>query len=345
MVDYLFKIDFNYLACGAFFLKQTQASRGEIMKYTNTSKVLSLIGHALLFCAFGALGILYGCFVVPFYFNDAASGVDTSIIQLPSLGFAAVIQLAVVGFSIATIAGYGIYHAIKSILKGTDEEAVKSFSCLISIGYLAAIYIFSLACMFFDLFSNGNYAFFIIMAILITVILMIATNIPMVKIFERRDAKPLYGILAASAGAVGFYVFLFAMLGLVGSLSYGQPYNGGSIINTHLVVLAITWILIAALCALGAFGAFKPEHKLAKGSGLFLTGAGILVGGYILFQGIFSLVTSDKDHVSFLNEKRQFINNNFGIMSIVVGSIVLILVIVVFMVINRRKALPKEENN
>lgn len=315
------------------------------MKYTITSKVLSLIGHALIALCFAALGIYFACFTLPFYFNPSAWNVKdvTYVSGVGDWGFSALLQFAVMGFSFATISGYGIFFSVKSILENKDEHVIKSFSCLMAEGYIFALYVFALASIFFDLFSGGNLTFFIIMAILVVIIAMIATNIPMVKTFERRSAKPLYFTLLVSAGIVAAYVAIFATVGLFGNLAYywQNPDNvvssDDNLIRLHLIVMIAAFALMCALFVFAAVKVNKSETGNDENAGYLASGAGLLLGFYTVFQGVLALVTKDDYHISFLRQSRVYSDDGYAIMSVIIGSII-VLGSLVAVVLAERKA-------
>ncbi len=303
------------------------------MKYTSTSRTLSLIAHALIFLAFGFMGIWFGFFVVPQYLGSTPAYWYT--IDGTSLGFNTNgafflwFELAVIGLGFMVISAIGFYHALKSLKDVHDDEpAVRSFIALINEGWIAAVFFLLQASLLWDLTANGNIAFVIIMAIIIAIILLIATNIPMVKIFDQRDQKPLLRAFIGSAAIILIITAIEGALGLVGASTWANQ----KVQVSQLLIVIIASSFIAALFAF--FGwlvmgknntekGTKVATYLAAGALVFVA-AGLMVYGimdicYQYAPGSSTVVLN----VHLYNKDLSF-DLGFGIMSIVLGSLSLI---------------------
>ncbi len=304
------------------------------MKYTSTSRTLSLIAHALIFLAFGFMGIWFGFFVVPQYLGgNPDHWYNESGLSFHTNGaFFLWFELAVVGLAFMIISAIGFYHAMKSLQDiRNDEPAVRSFIALINEGWIAAVFFLLQASLLWDLTANGNIAFVIIMAIIIAIILLIATNIPMVKIFDQRDQKPLLRSFIGSAAIVLIVCAVEAALALVGSSTWANQ----RVQVSYLLIVIIASSFIAALFAF--FGwLVMGKNKEEKGArvatylaaaSLAFVGIGLIVYGIMDICYQFPPNASKGDfpvHLYNTVEKLSNFDLGFGIMSIVIGSLSLI---------------------
>ncbi len=307
------------------------------MKYTSTSRTLSLLAHAIIFLAFGFMGIWFGFFVVPQYLGAnadyfyAVSGLAFNTNGAFFLWF----ELAVIGLAFMVISLFGFIQAMKSLKDiHNDEPAVRSFSALICEGWIAAIFFFLQAALLWDLTANGNLVFVIVMALLIAIVLLIATNIPMVKIFDQRDQTPLLRDFIGSASLVTFFMGVEATLALIGAVTWA---NQKSQIFNLLYIIIIASFVTAVLAFFGwlILGKNKTDKGL-KISSFFSAGAIAVTGAGLITYGIFDIVyqhapgsSSALLAVHLYNKELSAFDLGFGIMGIVLGSLLLIGAIVV----------------
>lgn len=306
------------------------------MKYTSTSRTLSLLAHAIIFLAFGFMGIWFGFFVVPqylggtpdYFYRDSGLSFDTNG------AFFLWFELAVIGLAFMAISLLGFLQALKSLKDiHNDEPAVRSFSALICEGWIAAIFFLLQAALLWDLTANGNLVFLIIMALLIAIILLIATNIPMVKIFDQRDQLPLLRDFMGSGALVTLIMGVEAVLGLIGAATWA---NQKTQIFNLLYVIIIASFVAAILSFLGWLMLGKNKNdKGLKLSSFLSAGAIAAVGAGLLVYGILDIVyqyapgsSSVTLPVHLYNKDLSF-DLGFGIMGIVLGSLLLIGAIVV----------------
>lgn len=302
------------------------------MKYTSTSRTLSLIAHALIFLAFGFMGIWFGFFVVPQYLGgDAAHWYSDSGLAFNTNGsFFLWFELAVIGLSFMIISGIGFYHALKSLQDiRNDEPAVKSFIALICEGWISAVFFLLQASLFWDLTANGNVAFVIIMAIIIAIILLIATNIPMVKIFDQRDQKPLLRAFIGSAALVLIIIAIEAALGLIGSSTWANQ----KVQVSYLLMVVIAANFVAAIFAFFGWLVMgkNKEEKGVRVATYLAAGSLCFVGVGLMVYGIMDICYQYAPGSSTVNLAAHLYNKDlsefdlgFGIMGIVLGSLSLI---------------------
>ncbi len=303
------------------------------MKYTSTSRTLSLIAHAIILAGAAFMGILFGFFVAPEFLSSPDYLTGDSWLSFTNSGaYFLWYELAVVGLVLAVISLFGFISAIKSLLNPHDDEpAVRSFSALICQGWIAAIFFLLQAALLWDLTANGNIVFVIVMALLIAIILLIATNIPMVKIFDQRDQTPLLRDFIGCGALVSLVMGLEAAFSFIGATTTN---NKAQIFQ--LLGVIITTSLISAILAFFAWlylgknkndKGLKVSSFLSAGS-IGITGVGLLTYGImdIAYQYIPGSKNSYLD-VHLYNKLGQGVQGfdlGFGVMAIVLGSLLIL---------------------
>ena len=296
------------------------------MKYANTSRTLSFLAHLLIVLAFGALGLYFGAFVVPEYFGTDPKYFAEFLFDGAYLLY---LELAVVGLSFAVISGYGLFHAVKGLMNPRDDEpVVKSLTTLIVEGW--AVGLFFLLVLFFDLTgSNGadsNLVFVIIMSLLIAIILLIATNIPMVKLYDGKDQKPLLRGFIGGAMVFTCAIALEAGLSLLVNAT-NSSLNVWKQSEINLLLLTVTLANLAAfvLLLLAWLNNFKKGNKLP---GFMAGGAVIAVGIGLIIYGVLTIVWRDNGiHLNYaLESGKNYVfgakwGYGFPIMNLVVGAV------------------------
>ncbi|MCR4562765.1 MAG: hypothetical protein K5694_06160 [Bacilli bacterium] len=302
------------------------------MKYTNTSRFLSTVFHALILLGFGALGVIFAFFITPYFFSNAGTP-DTSIWLRSDMSkpFNLYAELGIIGLTLAVVSGYGLFQGIKSILNPSDDKpVVKSFAAFFADGYIAAVFFILQAAVYFNLTANGsNIAFVIIMAVIIAIIILIGTNIPMVRVFDGKDSTDLF--VAISLGATAFFASLALVnfLPLIGSLRSGS-YNGNVLINTQLTVAVIAGVVGAILSCFSLLIVHKKGAADKKGfalSNYLNAGALAVAGAYFIAIAVTEFVFyGAKGHLN--TSDLTYGGNGYPIMLIVVGSLLVIAALV-----------------
>lgn len=295
--------------------------RVSMNKYQSTSRVMVLAFQILIFVLFGAFGCYYGFFAVPAYLTA-----NPNLDGIVSGGYAynLFLELAVIGLSEMTIAIYGIVQGIKGILDvKNDEPVVKGFTTFIVQGYLAAAFFFLNAFVFFDLVKGTNLTFIIIMAVLLTIVLMIATNIPMVRLYDNRDQKLLLASLAGGFAVVGAWIFVLTGMTMIGSFT--QTFAFADMIRSFLLLGIGGGLVMAVLLGFAGYLLSKgKKDNSSKVAGYLSSGALGVAGAIFLVNGIFDLVWRDYAcHLNFAN-KAAGSDYAYPIMSIVLGALLFI---------------------
>ena len=294
-------------------------------KYQSTSRILVVAFQALLFLGFGAFGCYYGFFAVPFYltpFNGLEGIVSTDY------AYNLFLELAVIGLTIMTVAIYGLVQGIKGILEPkNDEPVVKGFTAFIVEGYLAAAFFFLNAFLYFDLIKGQkgeNLTFVIVMASILFVVLMIATNIPMVRLYDNRDQKPLLASLSYGFAVAGAWTAIMNALTLIGSFSRDAE-NGYQQMRIFLLIGLAAGLMIALLLFfVGQLLRKGKKDNSSKTAGYLSSGAIAMGGAMYLVIGVLDVVWADaRCHLNNASLKLEG-NYTYGIMAIILGGLLLI---------------------
>ena len=257
------------------------------MKYANTSRTLSFLAHLLIVLAFGALGLYFGAFVVPEYFGTDPKYFAEFLFDGAYLLY---LELAVVGLSFAVISGYGLFHAVKGLMNPRDDEpVVKALTTLI-------------------------------------VEVLIATNIPMVKLYDGKDQKPLLRGFIGGAMVFTCAIALEAGLSLLVNAT-NSSLNVWKQSEINLLLLTVTLANLAAfvLLLLAWLNNFKKGNKLP---GFMAGGAVIAVGIGLIIYGVLTIVWRDNGiHLNYaLESGKNYVfgakwGYGFPIMNLVVGAV------------------------
>lgn len=295
------------------------------MKYSNTSRVLSTIFHGIMAVGFAVLGIYFGLIAAPYVLTDAPYRWAEAVAQQPyNLYF----ELGVIGLTLSTISSYGLFHGIKSLINQRDDAPViKAFNAFLAEGYIAGLFCLLNAAVFFDLIRGNNLAFIIVVMVILFIGLMIATNIPMVKIYDNKDQTPLLSSFAMGAGVYFCWSALVTLGTLIGALSH-DAYAYSRVLNPQLTAYFVTYLVIAALLILsGIFLAKSGQNneKLNKLAGHFTSLAVALTSFMFIANGVIALVFKEKSvHLQGVDLKLPTSGDTFAIMCLVVGGILFV---------------------
>lgn len=304
-------------------------NRGNVMKYTVTSRTVSVIFHGFIALVFGLMGIWFGFFVVPQYLGSDPKMFYPNM-QFDTTGaFLLWFELAVIGLVFGVISIFGLVFALKSFKDlRNDELIVKSFSMFICEGYIAALFFLLQASLLWNLTANGNLVFVIVMSLLIAIILLIATNIPMVKLYDQLDQTPLLIYFIESGALIALVVGVEAALALLGARTLATQKN--QIIYLLLVMVA-TSVVSFVLSLLGALNLRKRQDEKGHRITGYLVGSSIIVTGLgLALFGVLDMVWQEvpgTHTVLPVHLYSQGLNNfdvGFGVMACVLGGILLV---------------------
>ncbi len=299
------------------------------MKYSQTARVLSLVVHGVIALAFGCLGFYFGFFVTPEYFNPAANQFVEYLFEGSYLLY---LELAVIGLSLFLISTYGFVKALLSINEGSDEKLVESFSAFIADGWLVSVFFLLQAVLLFDLTSNttgtsnGSVAFVVVAALIIAIILLIATNIPMVKLFDGKDSSILVTRLAWGAATALLVIAAEALITLPGLyLATDMAYDGDILLQLWTLVVAagVPGVLLAML---GFKVAKKGIAKTTSFSNGTITVTGGLIGIAMLIMGCLELVGlgDDESFYTLLTTNFKPVGYGYPVMLVILGCLLIL---------------------
>jgi multisubunit Na+/H+ antiporter MnhF subunit len=298
------------------------------MKYSNTARVLSFLFHLILVLAFGVLGVYFGFFVVPFHFD---SGIKMNFMNDFINGFALTldIELAVLGLSIFVISLYGLIQATKGLLAPSDDKVmVKSFTAFVGDGYVASAFFAACAFLYFDPIANNNMAFAIVMCVLLMIIFLIATNIPMYRLFEGKETtEQLVGLSLTAAIGLGFIglmnavscvncLIMMSRMAFTGDVQFALQLGVAAVTN-----LIAAGFMIASGAVIGKKGA--ADKKAVALGGYFSSGAFFFLGAALLSAGVMDLVWKDKSY-HLDSYSAAFTGYGYPSMAITLGSLAII---------------------
>lgn len=295
------------------------------MKYQSTSRVLSFLFHTIIFLAFGALGMYFGAFVVPQFFTSGVMEWRESLFDAPYFLY---LEFAVIGFTYFVLSGYGAYQAWLGLSHPNDDApVVKSLTVFIVEGWIISLALLLHGVLLFDVTANGtNMAFAVVMALIFAILMLIATNIPMVKLYDAKDQKQLIGFLLM--GAVVFTGFMIIEVGLGLVLTINETYSAKMPTVYMLLTLLCQNVIAFVLSLLAAIAIKKGKSSLA---GYLTSGASFGLGAGLVIYGALDMVYYDKPvHFNligspiqgFVTEQTKF-GYGFPIMCIVVGAAML----------------------
>jgi multisubunit Na+/H+ antiporter MnhF subunit len=299
------------------------------MKYSNTARVLSFLLHLILVLAFGTLGVYFGFFAVPFNL-DSANRMAVMNDFIAGLALNLDIELAVLGLSIFTISLYGMIQGIKSLLAPNDDKpVVKSFVAFIGDGYIASGFFAACAFLYFDPIANKNLAFAIVMCVLFMIILLIATNIPMYRLFEGKETTEELVGLSFTAAIAFFYVALMNFLAFITCqiVMARQATTGYGNFALTLGIAALGTAIVAGFMAATGFILRKKgvgDKKAVALTGYLTSGAFLFLGGSLLSTGIMELLWKDTKLVHLDKYDYNFTGVGYGIMCLVIGALAVI---------------------
>ncbi len=296
------------------------------MKYSNTSRSISVIFHALIVLAFGALGVYFGLAVAPCYFSNSRLETVEAPYNLYS-------ELGILGLTLCTISVYGLVNGIKALQNQKDDAPViKSFNAFIAEGYIAAIFCLLNGVLYFDAIRGGatkGLGFLIAAMIILFIGLMIATNIPMVKLYDNKDQTPLLISLGWAAGVFFIWAAIVTLGTLAGSWSQGTV-AWSHVINRQLLAFFIVYVVCAGLLISSAVLLKKGGDLSKKLSGYFTSLTGFLISLCFVADGVIGLCFGNASgtvkayHLEGIDLKLPTSGDAYAIICLVIGGLLLI---------------------
>lgn len=306
------------------------------MKYSSTPRLINTIIFGLLVIGFGFMAVYYGCLVNPFLWITAGSPLG----DVPTSGSVALYEMfGAIGFAGLILSGYGFAISLKSMLKSNDDELVqRSFLTYIGLGYMfVAAFLLNATWLYRLTTTNFGYngvGFVIVIYILAAIILLIATNVPLVKILgEEEDGKKTMVLLSTTLFAVNFGLALSFFGPWIRNLAAGAFSNSG-LVNVKYLTFFLVPVVSACFATLSAIGYGKSlkSGEAKKSSAFFLEGAIAVDGIGMILAGVFSYLWREKKISLMASVGGAAAKNNnwldFTVMSIIIGSLLVIAAIV-----------------
>ena len=321
------------------------------MKYSSTPRLINTIVFTLLATGFGFLGIYFGFLVTPFLWDKIAN----PPVEVPYLSVALALMLGSVGIAGFVLSLLGLFHSIKSLAKGKDDVSVlKAFNCYFAIGYVLVAALLLNAVWLIRLtttnFNDSISVVFVIIVYLIGVIaVMIATNIPLVKVYaDDESGKSIGDVLSLASIAGGASVALVSLVSCLVTVAGGNGAPGQSVIATKFAVFGAIPLVGALVAFFGSF--LGRKNPGSKASVSMLYGSLGVYGIGIMVCGLFSVLQNDskKDKYSFMFQGKS---TNYGywanwldstVLSFVVGGLIFLgaiaLIVITFVPKKEKKA-------
>ncbi len=301
------------------------------MKYSSTTRLINVIVCALLCFGFGYLAVYFGILVAPHLW------VGRGPIDLPTMGLALPIMLGGFGFAGLIISLYGLVHAVLSIAKEKDDRlVVRTFGSYIAVGYLLALFCFFNATWLYRLTSTNigydEFPFVITVYSVLFLIVLIVSNIPVLKLFGENDE--LNKMMQIIDGAVAASTL---SLGALFGVSYLTFNASGDVANKAIVLrnmgLGSLILLAAGILATVAFFGYQKADKAnvtKKLNGFLFEGSTCLVGAAIIVAGVLEYLSQSGKNpasVSFVAKTTPNINGSymeFCVMAWILGSLLVL---------------------
>lgn len=312
------------------------------MRNYEVMRPINVVIFLVLLCGFGALGIYYGGLVAPFILLGKGA-----VVNLPTTSYALNLMLGAIGFAGFAISLYGFIVSLISIVKRNDDYTVKAFASYIALGCVACVAFFLNAAWVYRLTTTNNgyneFGYIITLYVIALIVLLIATNVPLVKLFgEEKTANKTMKTIVGAAFAVNFGLCLPVALTYFSVL--GKVFNQSSVITMKLGVYSLL-TLVATLVSLAAFIAFEKADKQGKEgkAGFYLFGLSTLVdAGALITCGVFSTLYS-KIKVNFMSANLEFAySTEFAVMSYILGILLVLAcvgVVIYSIVPHKKKAI------
>ncbi len=301
------------------------------MRYSSSTRLINVVLFGLLFAGFAFLGIWFGIIVAPYVVIGKGSPLGES---MPSITLGLSVMLASIGIGAGLVALLGLVTSIRALLKQNDDQlVVRSFGCYIALGYVLAIIAFLNASWLYRL-TTSNYgftdiAFGIIVFAILTIVLLIATNVPFVKIFGE-DNTPSRSMRVITSA--------FAAANLGAAIPFGITYivtkGNGTFTNSSIYGLKLGMFtlipLVAALLAIVAYLGYAKAEKagtISKVNGFLFEGSLAVMGIAIIVAGVFEQIYADSK-VSFVGPNKSSSPADFPVMSYIVGGLIVLIALV-----------------
>lgn len=316
-------------------------------KYSSTPRTINLIVFVLLTAGFAFLAVWFSFLTVPYVWtgvSHAPIDVDRENI---SLGLYAI--LGCLGIAGTIVSGLGLCRSVVAFRKNDDEAVRRTFDCYFSLGYVLAAALFLnagwLILQTTKNFGSGvSIGFVVVVYIVALILVLVGTNIPLVKVHDADDDGVAIGrILLLASLAIGAAVAITMLYSALILSINGDGHKTHKVYLLKDLVLAIAPFIGCALASVG-LRASKKGQMLRSSLLLYMSlgvyGLGIIAAGILTY---FTGVNKDWNRSnigSYLEPKfaiSEYMTNS--VLSFVFGSLIVVAACVLFAVTLR----PKKE--
>lgn len=301
------------------------------MKYSSTTRLINVIIFALLAVGFGVLGVYFEFIVAPYLW------VGNGPIDLPDLGWGLVAMLGALGVSGLLISLYGLFTAVRSVLKGNDDALVRrSFSSYVALGYLVAIFFLINGVWLYRLTSTNigydDIGFVVVVYIIAFLIAIIVSNIPVLRMYgEGEELNKIMRIITGALTAIACSLVLVYGISWIVLASAGDVYQKAAVSTEFLVG---TLCYLAAFVLVGAaflgYGRADKAGVINKLNGILFELGLMVIGGSIIGAGAMEYVQqSGKNPPAISLVGKTVPTNNaaymdFSIMAWIFGGVIVL---------------------
>ena len=315
------------------------------MKYSSTPRLINTLVFAVLAAGFGFLAVYFGFLVAPYLWKE----IGVTAIEIPVISYGLAAMLSSVGFAGLILSIIGLVNSILSFMKRDDKYVLNGFNCYFALGYVLAVALILNASWLLPL-TTSNFSgdvsmpFVAIVYVIGAVLVMVGTNIPLVKLYENDESGKTMGkILLLASIVIGVSIFITFAISLLFVLIYGA----GKVGQINLIVKFLVYGLIPLLGACVAFFGLRASRKDDESklpATLLYASLGIQSLG-ILAAGIFMCAYNTDEKLSLVSQTK---NGSFGALdnwagyaglSFAVGGVILLGAIALIVI----TYLPKKE--
>ena len=305
------------------------------MKYSSTVRLINLVLFALLGVGFGFLGIYFGILVSPsLWLQNLPFGM-----KVPDMSLALTVMLGATGLAGLIVCVIGFVKSILSFVRKDDEIVRQTFGCYISLGYLVAVFCLLNAVWLYRLTTTNlgfdDIGFAIVIFVILVIVAMIASSIPLVKMFgEGEGTNRVMGIIARTLVAVDVAIaipFAGAFFTINGNR---EIVSHADIMATKFGVYALIPVVAALIGVIAMVGYARADkaNTYRKGNGILFETALCFNGAAIIVAGILNQVYTDGPYALMAthvkSELSSNLSNEFSVCSYIVGGIVVLLALI-----------------
>ena len=288
------------------------------MKYSSTSRLVNAIVFPILFLAFGALGVYFSFFVSPTYLSPL--GEAQKFAASNAYNFS--LNFGMLGMAVMALACYGVVLAIKALSDKNDAAVEKTFFVYFAIAYVLAAWFALNALVFYRLIGKDQYVFWIVMFVIFLIAMLIAGNVPLMKVLDGKESNEILIIIVEAAGALAFgYICNSIPTYMVATINAANGSGYYANFTNQLLTYSIFGVLALVIAVLSVIN-IKKGKKLGE----ILAGAAFIpFGGMFLSTAIFEIVYRNENKFSLQTKNGAFGGWDYVVMSMIVALALLVI--------------------